>query len=82
MRPISHGYLKLKSLDPYEHPVINLKYLSTERDRVVVVTEKVTDFRHRTAYYDLFTLSVFRLTIMTSTHKPRACQVTQPESYL
>ena len=34
LRPTSRGYVNLKSLDPYEHPVINPKYLSTEQDRV------------------------------------------------
>lgn len=34
MRPTSRGYVKLKSLDPYDHPAINPNYLSTEEDRV------------------------------------------------
>lgn len=34
LRSKSHGYVKLKSLNPYEHPVINPNYLSTEQDRV------------------------------------------------
>ena len=34
LRPTSHGYVKLQSLNPYEHPVINPNYLSTEQDRV------------------------------------------------
>lgn len=34
MRPTSHGYVKLKSLNPYDHPIINPNYLATEQDRV------------------------------------------------
>lgn len=34
LRPTSRGYVKLKSLNPYEHPLINPNYLSTEQDRV------------------------------------------------
>lgn len=33
LRPTSRGYVKLKSLDPYEYPIINPNYLSTEEDR-------------------------------------------------
>ena len=33
MRPTSRGYLKLRSKDPKEHPVIQPNYLSTEIDR-------------------------------------------------
>ncbi|KAJ7389631.1 hypothetical protein OS493_029970 [Desmophyllum pertusum] len=34
LRATSRGYVKLKSLDPYDHPIINPNYLSTEEDRV------------------------------------------------
>ena len=34
LRATSRGYVKLKSLDPCDHPVINPNYLSTEEDRV------------------------------------------------
>eukprot|EP01083_Nonionella_stella_P031573 86461_1 len=33
MRPTSVGWLKLKSNDPFEHPLIQPNYLSTENDR-------------------------------------------------
>ncbi|MBU2706764.1 choline dehydrogenase [Zooshikella marina] len=33
MRATSKGYLTLKSADPFEHPVLQPNYLSTERDR-------------------------------------------------
>ncbi|MFP8965119.1 choline dehydrogenase [Pokkaliibacter sp. CJK22405] len=34
MRPTSRGYLKLKSADPFEYPIIQPNYLQTERDRI------------------------------------------------
>ena len=34
LRSTSRGYVKLKSVDPYDYPVINPNYLSTEDDRV------------------------------------------------
>ena len=33
MRPTSRGYLKLRSSDPTQHPIIQPNYLSTEVDR-------------------------------------------------
>ena len=33
MRPTSRGYLKLRSKDPKDHPIIQPNYLSTEIDR-------------------------------------------------
>lgn len=33
MRPTSRGWLKLRSADPRQHPIIDPKYLSTEMDR-------------------------------------------------
>ena len=34
MRATSRGYVKLKSSSPYDNPIINPNYLSTEEDRV------------------------------------------------
>ena len=34
LRATSRGYVKLKSRNPYDHPIINPNYLSTEEDRV------------------------------------------------
>ena len=33
LRPTSRGYVKLKSVNPYDHPIINPNYLATEEDR-------------------------------------------------
>lgn len=33
LRATSRGYIKLKSVNPYDHPIINPNYLSTEEDR-------------------------------------------------
>ena len=34
MRATSRGFVKLKTVNPYDHPIINPNYLSTEEDRV------------------------------------------------
>ena len=34
LRATSRGYVKLKSASPYDNPIINPNYLSTEEDRV------------------------------------------------
>lgn len=34
LRATSRGYVKLKSSSPYDHPLVNPNYLSTEEDRV------------------------------------------------
>lgn len=34
MRATSRGYVKVKSTSPYDHPIIQPNYLSTEEDRV------------------------------------------------
>lgn len=34
MRATSRGYVKIKSTSPYDHPIIQPNYLSTEEDRV------------------------------------------------
>lgn len=34
MRATSCGYVKIKSTSPYDHPIIQPNYLSTEEDRV------------------------------------------------
>ena len=37
LRPSSHGYVNIKSKDPYDHPSIQPNYLSTEEDCQVAV---------------------------------------------
>ena len=34
MRATSRGYVKLKTANPYDHPIIDPNYLATEEDRV------------------------------------------------
>jgi choline dehydrogenase len=37
LRPTSRGHVRITSPDPYQHPAINLNYLSTEEDRKVAI---------------------------------------------
>jgi choline dehydrogenase len=37
LRPTSRGHVRIKSPDPYAHPVIKVNYLSTDEDRKVAV---------------------------------------------
>ena len=38
LRPTSRGYLRLRSRDPADRPVIKLNYLSTEQDRRIAIS--------------------------------------------
>jgi choline dehydrogenase len=38
LQPTSRGYVRIKSVDPLEHPAISPNYLATETDRAVAVT--------------------------------------------
>ena len=38
LRPTSRGYLRLRSRDPVDRPVIKLNYLSTEQDRRIAIS--------------------------------------------
>ena len=38
LRPTSRGYLRLRSRDPTDRPVIKLNYLSTEQDRRIAIS--------------------------------------------
>ena len=51
LRPKSRGWIKLKSTDPYDPPLINPKYLSDPNDEDIKVC-KITINLNSTSFYN------------------------------
>lgn len=65
LRPKSRGYLKLRSRNPYEHPLINPNYLSDQRDveTLIEAMRMAIEIGESTQFRKHFNSRLFRLPV-------------------